>query len=172
MLPVFIWENMVSRHSWLKSVVQIIMAEHGKMRLWTNETFIKRRKMWPTVLKWHCIHLLTSIPLDVVWLHLKWAASGMLLMCLRKMWIGVLNDSSHFWKYYFYPLRTPEGKKLRGQKFKACLCHYLNHFRERRYWEFDNSRVKKVSFVLNYSRGPENVDSSSNYLIEVFLILR
>lgn len=34
------------------------------------------------------------------------------------------------------------------------------------------AEFRKVSFVLNYSRGLENVDSSSGYLIEVFLIPR
>lgn len=34
------------------------------------------------------------------------------------------------------------------------------------------AEFKEVSFVLNYSYGLENVDSSSDYLIGVFLIPR
>lgn len=42
---VFVSENMVFVHLWLKSSVQVIMAEQEKMRVETNSTFNKKRKL-------------------------------------------------------------------------------------------------------------------------------
>lgn len=63
--------------------------------------------------------------------------------------------------------------KLRGQKFKALPTSLLKALQEDT-GIIERVRIEffKVPFVLNYSCGLRNVDSSSNYLIEVFLILR
>lgn len=47
MLPIFVSENMISIHSWLKSAIQITMAEHEKKVSEQIKLLIKREKCDP-----------------------------------------------------------------------------------------------------------------------------